>query len=86
MPLKLWCLGSPCSGPPLKQEDMNKRGKEDEDITLRYFSNFINIGSCIETFITNQYLRVKNWKFNKILKPKVGTLLSFRKNPRRRKL
>lgn len=63
--------------PSIEQEDMNTRGKQDKDINVKCFSKFRNIGSCIGTFFTNQCLRVKNLKFNPILKSKEGSLHVF---------
>lgn len=44
----------------IEQEKMNTRDEEDDDTTFKHFSKFRNIRSYIGTFITNQYLRVKN--------------------------
>lgn len=54
----------------IKQEEMNIRGKEDEDIIHQRFPNFRIARNYIGPFVTNQYLRIKNWKHNIILKSK----------------
>lgn len=54
--------------PSIEREEMNTRGKEGECFIHKCFSKFINVWNYIETFVTNRYLRVKNWKSGLILK------------------
>lgn len=63
--------------PSIKQEKMNTRGEEDKDTTLKCFSKLRNFGKYIGKFITNKYLRVKNWRFNPTLKSKYMSLHEF---------
>lgn len=49
---------------------MNIRGEKDEGFFNKCFSKFGNVRSYIGTFITNQYLRIKNLNLNPILKSK----------------
>lgn len=46
---------------------MNIWGEEDENTTFNCFSKFRNIRNYIGKFVSNQCVRVKNWKFNPIL-------------------
>lgn len=45
----------------IKQGRMNTSGEKDECFIHKCFSKFINVGNNIRTFVTNKYLRVKNW-------------------------
>lgn len=63
--------------PSIELEEMNARGKEDGDTTFKCFSKFRNIEIYIGTFLNNQYLRIKIWKFNPILESKYGNLHEF---------
>lgn len=56
------------------KEEMNTRGKEDENVTFKRSLKFRNIGNYVGMFVVNQYLRIKNWKFNPILKLKDESL------------
>lgn len=66
--------------PSIEQENMNTWGKKDEDINLRNIRNFV--GNCI----TNKNLRIKNRKFNQILKSKYGNLHEFQEKSRKKKI
>lgn len=65
---------------------MNTRGEEDEDVNLKCFKKHRNVINYIGTFITNQCIRVNNWKFKLILKPKDGSLLEFQKKSRKEEI
>lgn len=69
--------------PSIKQEEMDTRGEEDEHTSFKCFSKFRNIRNYIGTFVANQCLRVKNWKFNQILKSKDGSLHEFKEKSRK---
>lgn len=61
----------------IKQENMNTQGEVDEVTNHECFSKFRNIGNHVVNCITNKYLRIKNWKFNSILKSKDESLHEF---------
>lgn len=56
----------------IEQEEMNIRSNE--DIIHQCFSKFKITRNYIGTFFTNQYLRIKIWKHNLILKSKDGNI------------
>lgn len=51
-------------------------------------SNFRNLGSYVRIFVSNEYLRVKNWnkKFDPILKLKGGNVYNFQRNPKKEEI
>lgn len=71
--------------PSIEQEEMKTWGAEDEDIIFNFKKNR-NIGSCIGVFVTNQFLRVKNWKFNPIIKSKDKSLHEFHEKSRNKEI
>lgn len=67
--------------PSFEQERMNAQGDEDECECYfsKCFSTFGNIGSHVKMFITDKYLRVKNWnhKPDSILKSRDVNFCNF---------
>lgn len=65
--------------PSIKQNGMNTRDEEDECFFHKCFSNFKNIWRYVRTFVSNKYIRVKNWnqKSDPILKLRNGNLYDF---------
>lgn len=61
----------------IEQDEMNIQVKEDEGLFHKYSSNFRNVRKFIGTFVTNKYLRIKNWKHNLIIKSKDGSVCKF---------
>lgn len=47
--------------PSVKQEQMNTRGEEDEYFIHKCFFKFRYVRNGIRMYVTNKYLRVKNW-------------------------
>lgn len=72
--------------PSIDQEEMNIRGLEDESLFHNYSSNFRNDRNYIGTFVTSQYLRIKNWKFNSILKSKDESSHKFQEELRKEEI
>lgn len=68
--LEMMCVASLS----IEKEEMNIQG---EDNTFKCFSNFRDIRNCIGIFVDNQSLRIKNWKFNPILKSKDESLHEY---------
>lgn len=63
--------------PSIKQEEMNTWGKEIEGLFHKFFWNLRNFRSYIRTFVSNKYIRIKNWKPNSIHKSKDGNFHNF---------
>lgn len=70
----------------IEQEKMNTRGKDGEVTNHGYFYKFRNIGNYVGNYINNKYLRIKNQKFNPILKSKDGILHEFQEKSRKKKI
>lgn len=72
--------------PTINQEEMNTRGEENEGLFHKLSSNFRNFRNYIGTFVTNQYLTIKNRKSNPILKLKDGNVCKFQEKSKKEKI
>lgn len=72
--------------PSIKQDKMNIQGKEDEGFFHKCSSNFRNVINYIRNFVTNQYLRTKNWKHNPILISKDESVCKFQEKSKKEEI